>query len=713
MRPSAYRLLLACLLVLSALLLTRGAAASAPPARAPEEPAKRLAPAQATPEPTPHPDEGEEPERRTILQTIIQTIFFPFEKLAEGVRAALAELFQQTVEAALDPMIEALNLAGGWLLPEEGPAPKGGSPAAAPLSLREVRRTAWGAMIKVAAALMPLALVVTVGSAMKEGVTSVTGYADAREALLNWLIGVGAAATSLFLIERGVDLSTAAASGIRETLSAAIEMDWNLGDQLLGSLVRLKLLDSLPAVLQLFLGFFALVTMIAIVGSVIIALLAREVILLLLVAVAPVVLVLGSLRPLRWLSGLWTKALVIALLLGPLNLLLLGAAGLLAQKTSAAGSGPAGAILAMLVGVGVISVLVGLNSRIGKLVYGAAIEIAQKAWGSTLGVVQLAALAAGFALAPAAASLMAGGAASGASAGGPSAGAQPVGLSAARDVSSAAGAFGRSAPLSNLTSSIGSLMAGSRNPALRGFGQGMRAGGAAWLLEPASGGPLPPAGEALEVRAGLSAAGSEMTDRYAGSEKAAMERFGLPKEEAQARIGAGLQLSENAFRAMEALGVDQGSTLRDLGYLRGGDLTGAVASFGRATAGSWAFRHRSPYARPQPIAPPGPSLGGHDVQAALEIASSQGPAWGIESVSPALITQLSLTVHQRRTQLGEGLAGIVEEASRKGSPGRLVEWMRDTYYSLPDRDQAGHLGGWLALAEGAASGGSRFGRMGA
>ncbi len=654
------------------------------------------------PSPTPLPEEREPPEGdedrqsgEVVWQTLIQTIVFPFEKLSEGVRQALAELFRRTLEAALEPMKEAVDMAAAWLLPQD--------------MMRDIRWKAWRAMARVAAALMPLALMITVGSAMREGVTSITGYAHAREALLNWLIGVGAAAASGFLIEKGIALSGAAAGAMRASLGQPIGEAWNLGDQLLGGIVNLWALQQAGPLMQLFLGFFTLVTMIVVVSSVILALLSREVILLLLSAVSPVIFLLGSMRPLRWLSGLWTKAMVVALLLGPVNLMLLTLFALLATQANAFTSGLGGTILGMLIGVGVVSVLVGLNAMIGKLVYGAAIEIAQKAWRSTMGVLQLAAVAAGFAVAPAAAGLLGGTSktlatgplisgdgtlpASGSTSSFGAGGSPPHLLSAAAP-------FGRSRDVNGLSRAIGSAMAGSRNPIVRGFGQGLHIAGAAEATRlPGPSLPLPPGEDAIDVPAGLQAAGEELTRRFAANESTAMARFGLPQAHAQGLIEEGLHVSGNAFAAMDSLGLPKGTTLRDLGYYRGGEIASAVAGFGRVTAGSWALRNQSPYSAPRPLAPPGPELGGHDLQAALEIVNGPVRAVGSIAATPEMLSRLARTVHQRRVQRGESLKVIVEEAARHPSRGELDAWMRDSYYNLPDRELARDLGLSLGILE--------------
>jgi len=682
------------------------------PPNSPELPSMQIV---ATPTPMPEADEGNdqddetEGKSETIWQTIIQTIVFPFEKLAEGVRNALAELFSRTVEAAMEPMKEALDMAVAWLYPQD--------------MLKDIRWKAWGAMAKVAAALMPLALMITVGSAMREGVTSITGYANAREALLNWLIGVGAAAASYFLIEKAIDLSGASSIAIRDSLGQAIAEEWNLGDQLLGSIINLWALQSAGPLMRLFLGFFALITMIVVVSSIIMALLAREVILLLLVAVSPVIFIIGSMRPLRWLSGLWTKAMVVALLLGPVNFMLLTIFALIASKANAHSSGLGGAILGMLIGIGVISVLIALNSVIGKLSYGAAVEIAQKAWRSTMGILQLAAVAAGFAVAPAAAGLLggAGGAPAGSLAAGSPLGAgiagglasaasthsgTTSGLAASSGLSTAAGSFGKTKAVSNLTSTIGNAMARSRNPLVRGFGQGIRLGnGADGLRSNRSNLPVPPADGSVDIAAGLSSASEELVNRFAASETTAMAKFGLPQAQARGIVDEGLHVSKNAFAAMDKLGIDKGVALRDLGYYRGGDMTGAVAGFGRVTAGRWALRNHSPYAMPRPLVPPGPDIGGHDVQAALDIVSGPIRAEGSIVATPSMISQLAMTVHQRRIQQGESLRAIVDDGTLRKTQGELAAWMRDSYYNLPNRDLAHDLGISLGIVHKEAGGG--------
>jgi hypothetical protein len=165
-----------------------------------------------------------------------------------------------------------------------------------------------------------------------------------------------------------------------------------------------------------------------------------------------------------------------------------------------------------------------------------------------------------------------------------------------------------------------------------------------------------------------------------------------------------LHVSKNAFAAMDKLGMDKGVALRDLGYYRGGDMTGAVAGFGRVTAGRWALRNHSPYTAPRFLVPPGPSIGGHDIQAALDIVSGPARAEGSIVATPKMISQLATTVHQRRTQQGESLRSIIDEGTLQSTHGGLAAWMRDSYYNLPNRDLANDLGVSLGIIQKEAGG---------
>jgi hypothetical protein len=134
-----------------------------------------------------------------------------------------------------------------------------------------------------------------------------------------------------------------------------------------------------PEVITWILGIFAILLIIALSGTIILSWFAIKVVLLLVAALAPIVLIMGILPPFRWLQGLWLKVTTVALLLWPVNILLIGITVLLTttfffeEKISLVND-----LFCYFIAAGVISILIGLNSMFGKLVYGAAIEVAGK-----------------------------------------------------------------------------------------------------------------------------------------------------------------------------------------------------------------------------------------------------------------------------------------------------------------------------------------------
>ena len=88
----------------------------------------------------------------------------------------------------------------------------------------------------------------------------------------------------------------------------------------------------------------------------------------LLTTLAPLVLVLGALPPLRWLSALWLKAVTVVFLIPVVDALLLKAGVSLAYTLlNAQGSGDLGLFLSgLFVAAGVLSVLIAINFKVGE-----------------------------------------------------------------------------------------------------------------------------------------------------------------------------------------------------------------------------------------------------------------------------------------------------------------------------------------------------------
>jgi hypothetical protein len=204
---------------------------------------------------------------------------------------------------------------------------------------------------------------------------------------------------------------------------------------------------------------------------------ARVALLYIVVALAPLVLVLGIMRPARWLQGMWIKepalsppkGLLLVMLVGPITALLFKL--ILALHVAIVNP-----ILSFLMVVGVTSVLLAVNGTIVKGIFGAAAEVVGRALETATGVVRgaatavaaigAAALSGGAALGvlPGALAGTGGGAAAaaGASVGGGSAGTVAAGLSAAGSTSrnTAGTAGGASARTSAARTGIAAAQAG-------------------------------------------------------------------------------------------------------------------------------------------------------------------------------------------------------------------------------------------------------------
>jgi hypothetical protein len=194
---------------------------------------------------------------------------------------------------------------------------------------------------------------------------------------------------------------------------------------------------------------FVILMGLAVLSSLVFQFLARFVILYILVALAPVVIILGVLPPLSWFRYMWLRGFIMVLAIGPINALLLKLVMILAVRGQS--NDPITAFVNFIGAIGVLSILITVDGVIIKGVFGAAEEVMQKAV-STVQTLGTLVLAAGTALAGGA---IAGGAAgaAGASTAGGAGGAGGAGTGAASATGAAstaarAGTVGAGGPAS-------------------------------------------------------------------------------------------------------------------------------------------------------------------------------------------------------------------------------------------------------------------------
>jgi len=549
--------------------------------------------------------------------------------------------------------------------------------------LRELRHTVWGQMYKVALAMLPLTFILTIAAAMKDGLYSVTGYSNTGEAVIDFVYSLALATTSYWLMDQTILLTHAMTLAIAEAMEVSIT-----GNILAGAVIKSISFAGVSPVIILFVAIFAFLFVLTYIFSIVLAFLAREVVLIAVVALAPLLIILGAARPLRWLQALWVKAFVVFLLLLPVNVLVIAISVKLQVLAADISSGFGGTLLSILLMVGMGSVLMGLNITVGKIVYGVAIEVAQKAGSAVASAVGIAAGVAGAAALPAL------GGATGVGAGaaaGPGA-AQSIGGGAAMGTQ---GASLAAEGVPELSAQIGRMLSQTRNPLTRGAGMGLQAGSLAQQagLMGRSGGSSERGLPSFDMSGGIpgrDAALNDMKTHFSSELDAAA--IGAPRDQIYSRLDEGAQWADDTISAAQLDGLPGGQMMQDLGYYRPGvnSMDEAGAAFVRAEAGRFALGDRSQW-RPMPQSlgtPRGAGLKAGDYRAAMEIAQARGG----EFSSPDDIRMIARGVSMQR-QMGSQYDTIIAGAN---SYEKLGQWMEVTQNSYPLSDLSIHIEGYSA-----------------
>ena len=363
-------------------------------------------------------------------------------------------------------------------------------------AIQDLRSRTWTVVASIAAMLAGLSLLLIITNAMTHGATSFKGFADVRTAIINWLVSLGMAGSSLFIFEKALQLSDNVGSAILSEMGIMATGELFSLNHFWGSLITGAAADIAlkAAILLLPLGILApllfgalfnLFLIIAVFISVVMATASRTAIVFLAISLSPIIFVISTFEPLNWLKATWIKMLTIALLLGPINSVLIGLICNFQLKTTSlsvewiTGNMLAGVPSALMM-LGFASLLITINFSVGKMVYGSALEIGSGVM-STMGSIANVALgAASFA------------ASSGMIGGGnvntPSTETTPAAtpsLSSGQNAVNFGGNMGNSLGgtssrdrSSELASRLGGIMARSGMPGMQGMGAGLQAGSA-------------------------------------------------------------------------------------------------------------------------------------------------------------------------------------------------------------------------------------------
>ena len=613
---------------------------------------------KTTPEP-PGGGEDQDDQNKTSVITRIFKVMFDSSTMKDAIVNAMDSIFNEAV---------------GNLTRPSSPFYQMGSEISEIVfetdKLREIRLSSWIQLRKVAFALLPLTAALTIWASMKNGLYSVTGYANTFEAVTEFVVSIGIALASYWLMEQAIGLVKSLTLAIND----ALRMDIT-ASVFAGMIIKPAIAVQNAPVLTMIMSIFVFVFILAFMGSVLISFLAREVVIIIAVAMAPVMMILGSVRPLAWLRGLWMKAFFIFLLLLPINVLTMGVSAKLLGAAMEMTTGSLAAVFQLVILVGAISVLIAINGTLGKMVYGAALEVAEKV-GKTL--TSIGSMAVGLTAGIAGAGALGGTALAGtAGSVAPTAGG---GLGGGLTVSTVS-AGGEVTSTSRLTTSIGSALSTSSNPAVSGFGRGLRVGNSIrdYQMGSASPPPSPKLNVATNGVPGLKAGEADVMGQIDTPQKA--HAIGFDPDTLAIRAELGIKTSEATLIGAENEGVSARDVLRAANYLGPGnwDVTQAGRDFIRSEASSFAFHDKGMF-KQKDIPALGPvtnALQGLDFIAAQRIVqhdqriTTESP---FTQIAPAQIQDVARAVRAQRLSGMANYHDIINDANQSAS---LSEWLRN------------------------------------
>ena len=334
----------------------------------------------------PPPDDGDEDggiDWSDLISGLTSVLPNAFREALEGFMKDLVEKPVQFVEEVFSSTL------GRWVTLTPGIA----TPSGAMGNLDNIMRPTWDVTVVLAVCLMPLTLAITAAIAAKDVVAARSwGIGDLRQAIFAWFIAAAAAGTSIHWMDVVNRITNGMTRVILEAPLAGVTDVGNwaiLTDVLLGGAVAAAFAG--PA--GILLGLVVLLIGGAILAGLVFSFYARFALLYVLVAVAPILIVLGTLGPAQWLHRLWMKGFGIVLLVGPVNALLLKLAFIMARTIPL--SNPVDAIIRFICTAGILSLLLMITGQVVRSTFGAILEVAEKAAGTVMSLVTMALAAVG------------------------------------------------------------------------------------------------------------------------------------------------------------------------------------------------------------------------------------------------------------------------------------------------------------------------------
>jgi hypothetical protein len=601
-----------------------------------------------------------------IFETIVK---FANDTVAEGIMFGIGTFVRDTADAIDGPIDQGINASFHQLTStgfvDSGiytADPAGSLTVSKAGYLWEARFQAWRGILVASTFLLPITLLATVIFAMRGGMSSFTSRSDAKEALVQWFISIALAGCSYFLLYQGFRLSEAFTAYINENLLTEAVSSSGAGNSgILAGIgivsvivsILLSIFTGPPgAALAIFSFFFVILGAVFIYVSIALAALAKDVILFLSVAISPLVCILSPVQPFRWLFNAWLKVAGGALLLVPGTTLLWRFGSFLVIHTlnSVSVGEVWPCIYAILLWIGIASIIVSLNFFVGKLVYAAAVEVAQKAAKSTLDTIGMSLRAAGFAdgISQSAAPDFGGSGGYARWGNGNNDGSKPMASGSAPNSGPApVSPYGKMASRLNSNPSVlSSFLKSTGLPGLADYGAGVETGLRSGQMTGRSPKPLP-----------------DDASRGEKSALASLREKGGDESFAKARID---QYKAGLNTAASKLGISKDDIVRSFGYGSYQEYFSAGAEKG----------HLAPIApAPKADAPLFDSKSSkfHDIYYANQVMQHYG-----ESLNSSRYGDVLGTLHIARTQGGDSHPNIMQRMNnREGKDENLGGWLTE------------------------------------
>lgn len=254
-------------------------------------------------------------------------------------------------------------------------------------SLIEPAKKIWRVSFGVALALFPLVMVVNIFLTYSQGLGAGSARAEMVQNLVEGMVLLGFAWGSYILVNYIISIGWGLASFILDAkIAASVGGKYAVVEQLVTRIVVMYTSNVFGLVYFYLLVFF-LIFAFMLLGALSLSYYAIIVVAVMCLAIAPVMIVLGGIPQFRWLYGFWMKILSGVLILPVFNALMIRLWGVLARPAALSGLG--GSIMSVVTSLGLLSILITINGKVGQLTFGPALDAARKAGRATLSVAKL------------------------------------------------------------------------------------------------------------------------------------------------------------------------------------------------------------------------------------------------------------------------------------------------------------------------------------